>query len=626
MNRYPLWKYLTVLVALVLGFLYTLPNFFGEAPAVQVSSAKSTVKIEPDMQGRVENILAQANIVGTGSSFERNGPIGTVRVRFANTDTQLQARDVIEKALNPNPTDPSYTVALNLLPASPEWLSAIGANPMYLGLDLRGGVHFLLQVDMRGALTARYDSLATDIRTALREARISSTSVERVDLSVVTVFADDDARSRGLALLRTRYPDMEFSQGTSEGMNSGRPLLTGQLNVASVAAVQSNALKQNITTLHNRINELGVAEPVIQQQGADRIVVQLPGVQDVAKAKEILGRTATLEIRLVDDSPTAMAALAAGTVPFGLERYDDTDGRPILLRRQVILSGENLQDAQAGRDSQNQQPAVHLTLDNKGARIFRDVTRDNIGKRMAILLFEKGKGQVVTAPVIRSEIPGGQVQISGSMSAEEAADISLLLRAGSLAAPMTIIEERTIGPSLGAENIAKGFSATLWGFVAVTIFMIAYYRLFGLFSAIGLTFNVFLLLALLSMLQATLTLPGIAAIALTIGMAIDANVLINERIREELRRGESPQAAIQIGFDRAWGTILDSNLTTLIVGIALLIFGTGPVRGFAVVHCLGILTSMFSAVVGVRAMVNLSHGGRKKLQGLSIGTVWKPKG
>jgi len=479
---------------------------------------------------------------------------------------------------------------------------------------------------MRGALTARYDSLATDIRTALREARISSTSVERVDLSVVTVFADDDARSRGLALLRTRYPDMEFSQGTSEGMNSGRPLLTGQLNVASVAAVQSTALKQNITTLHNRINELGVAEPVIQQQGADRIVVQLPGVQDVAKAKEILGRTATLEIRLVDDSPTATAALAAGTVPFGLERYDDTDGRPILLRRQVILSGENLQDAQAGRDSQNQQPAVHLTLDNKGARIFRDVTRDNIGKRMAILLFEKGKGQVVTAPVIRSEIPGGQVQISGSMSAEEAADISLLLRAGSLAAPMTIIEERTIGPSLGAENIAKGFSATLWGFVAVTIFMILYYRLFGLFSSIGLTFNVLLLLALLSMLQATLTLPGIAAIALTIGMAIDANVLINERIREELRRGESPQAAIQIGFDRAWGTILDSNLTTLIVGIALLIFGTGPVRGFAVVHCLGILTSMFSAVVGVRAMVNLSHGGRKKLQGLSIGTVWKPKG
>jgi len=626
MNRYPLWKYLTVLVALVLGFLYTLPNFFGEAPAVQVSSAKSTVKVEPDMQRQVQDILAQAGIANTGSSFERNGPVGTVRVRFADTDTQLLARDVIERTLNPDPTDPSYTVALNLLPASPKWLSAIGANPMYLGLDLRGGVHFLLQVDMRGALTARYESLATEIRTALREERIPSASSDREGLSVVVVFPDEQARERALALFNNRYNDMTFTPGISQGMNSGKPQLTGELEPGAIAAVQNAALKQNITTLHNRVNELGVAEPVIQQQGADRIVVQLPGVQDVAKAKDILGRTATLEIRMVDDSPTAMTALSAGTVPFGLERYEDTDGRPLLLRRQVILSGENLQDAQAGRDSQNQQPAVHLTLDSKGARIFRDVTRDNIGNRMAILLFEKGKGQVVTAPVIRSEIPGGQVQISGSMSAEEAADISLLLRAGSLAAPMTIIEERTIGPSLGAENISKGFNATLWGFVAVALFMIAYYRLFGLFSAVGLTVNVFFLLALLSMLQATLTLPGIAAIALTIGMAIDANVLINERIREELRRGESPQAAIQIGFERAWGTILDSNLTTLIVGIALLIFGTGPVRGFAVVHCIGILTSMFTAVVVVRSMVNLSHGGKKKLQGLSIGTVWKPKG
>ena len=626
MNRYPLWKYLTVVVALLVGLLYTLPNFYGEAPAVQISSAKTIVKVEPEMQGRVQDILTQANIPFTGSSFERNGPVGTVRVRFAETDIQLQARDVIERALNPNPADPSYTVALNLLPASPKWLSAIGANPMYLGLDLRGGVHFLLQVDMGGALTSRYDSLATEIRQALREARIQATSVDRVDSSVAIVFADEQEQSRALALLRNRYPDMDFQSGVSEGVNSGRPQLTMQLSASAIAAVQNTALRQNITTLHNRINELGVAEPVIQQQGADRIVVQLPGVQDVARAKEILGRTATLEIRMVDDSPTASAALAAGTVPFGLERFTDTDGRPILLRRQVILTGENLQDAQAGRDSQNQQAAVHLTLDSRGARIFRDVTRDNIGKRMAILLFEKGVGEVVTAPVIRSEIPSGQVQISGSMNAEQAADIALLLRAGSLAAPMTIIEERTIGPSLGAENISKGFSATLWGFVAVTIFMVLYYRLFGLFSAIGLTFNVFLLLALLSMLQATLTLPGIAAIALTIGMAIDANVLINERIREELRRGEAPQAAIQIGFERAWGTILDSNLTTLIVGIALLIFGTGPVRGFAVVHCLGILTSMFSAVVGVRAMVNITHGGRKKLQGLSIGTIWKPKG
>lgn len=624
MNRYPLWKYLTVLVALVVGFLYTLPNFFGEAPAVQVSSAKSTTKVEPQLLGRVQSILDEAAIPSTASNFERNGPVGTVRFRFSTPDEQLEARDVIENALNPDQADPTYTVALNLLPASPDWLSAIGAGPMYLGLDLRGGVHFLLQVDMQGALAARYDSLATDLRAAFREDRINARSVERADMSVVAIFADEAARSRAIGLLRNQYQDMSFIEGVSEGAQSGLPQITATLSNAAMAAVQSSALKQNITTLHNRINELGVAEPIIQQQGADRIVVQLPGVQDVAKAKEILGRTATLEIRMVDDSPAATSALAAGTVPFGLERYEDTDGRPMLLRRQVILSGENLQDAQAGRD-QNQQPAVHLTLDSKGARIFRDVTRDNIGKRMAILLFEKGRGEVVTAPVIRSEIPGGQVQISGSMSAVDAADISLLLRAGSLAAPMTIIEERTIGPSLGAENISMGFNATLWGFVAVAIFMIVYYRLFGLFSALGLTINVFLLLSLLSMLQATLTLPGIAAIALTIGMAIDANVLINERIREELRKGESPQHAIQIGFERAWGTILDSNLTTLIVGIALLIFGTGPVRGFAVVHCLGILTSMFTAVVVVRAMVNLSHGGRKKLQRLSIGTVWKPK-
>ena len=625
MNRYPLWKYLTVLVALILGVLYTLPNFFGESPAVQISSAKSTVKVDPDMLGRVQGLLQQGGIASNGSSFERNGPVGTVRFRFANTDVQIQARDLIERALNPNPAEPDYTVALNLLPASPAWLASLGASPMYLGLDLRGGVHFLLQVDMNGALTARYDSLAADLRATMRDQRISTSAIEREGMSVAIVFPDDGARSRALALLRTRYPDMTFQESLAQGTLEGRPKLTGALSAAAIATVQSSALRQNITTLHNRINELGVAEPVIQQQGSDRIIVQLPGVQDVARAKEILGRTATLEIRLVDDSPTATSALAAGTVPFGLERYVDSDGRPLLLRRQVILTGENLQDAQAGRDQQAQQPAVHLTLDAKGARIFRDITRDNIGRRMAILLFERGRGEVVTAPVIRSEIPGGQVQISGSMTAEQAADIALLLRAGSLAAPMTIIEERTIGPSLGAENIAKGFHATLWGFLAVAAFMIVYYHLFGIFSALGLTFNVLLLLGLLSLLQATLTLPGIAAIALTLGMAIDANVLINERIREELRRGETPQMAIQLGFDRAWGTILDSNLTTLIVGVALLIFGTGPVRGFAVVHCLGILTSMFSAVVGVRAMVNLTHGSRKRLQGLSIGTVWKPK-
>lgn len=621
MNRYPIWKYLTVLVAVVIGLLYTLPNMYGESPAVQISSAKSTLKLDAGMLDRAQDILKKAGVANTGATFEQNGPVGTVRVRFANTDQQILARDTIEKALNPNPAEPTYTVALNLLPASPSWLSAIGAHPMYLGLDLRGGVHFLLQVDMQGALAARYDSLVTDLRAALRDQRIENAGIERSAMSVVLSFSSAANRDRAISALRTRNPDLQMVERT-EG---ARLQIVATLSQAAMTAVQANALKQNITTLHNRINELGVAEPVIQQQGADRIVVQLPGVQDVAKAKDILGRTATLEIRMVDDSPAAQSALAAGTVPFGLERYQDRDGRPLLLRRQVVLTGENLQDAQAGRDNQSQQAAVHLTLDAKGARIFRDVTRDNIGKRMAILLFEKGRGEIVTAPVIRGEIPGGQVQISGSMSAEEAADTALLLRAGSLAAPMEIIEERTIGPSLGAENISKGFNSTLYGFLAIAVFMLIYYHLFGMFSSIGLALNVLMLLAVLSMLQATLTLPGIAAIALTLGMAIDSNVLINERIREELRNGEAPQQAIALGFDRAWSTILDSNLTTLIVGVALLVFGSGPVRGFAVVHCLGILTSMFTSVVGVRALANLWYGRQKKLQSISIGTVWKPK-
>ena len=621
MNRYPLWKYLTVLFAVLVGLLYTLPNLFGESPAVQVSSAKATIKIEPRMLDRVQDILKQAGIKDTGASYEQNGPVGTVRVRLADTDIQIKARDIVEKALNPNASDPGYTVALNLLPASPSWLTAIGAHPMYLGLDLRGGVHFLLQVDMQGALTARYDSMVTDIRASLRDQKIETTGIERSGMSILISFNDDGLRNKALTLLRTRNSDLQLVE-----QNDGPKFqLTGSLSPTAVAAVQTNALKQNIATLHNRINELGVAEPIIQQQGNDRIVVQLPGVQDVAKAKDILGRTATLEIRMVDDSPTAQSALASGTVPFGLERYLDRDGRPILVRRQVLLTGENLQDDQAGRDSQSQQAAVHLTLDTKGARIFRDVTRDNIGKRMAILLFEKNRGEVVTAPVIRGEIPGGQVQISGSMNSEEAADISLLLRAGSLAAPMEIIEERTIGPSMGADNIAKGFNSTLYGFLAIAVFIILYYQLFGVFSTIGLSLNVLMLLAVLSLLQATLTLPGIAAIALTLGMAIDSNVLINERIREELRNGESPQNAINMGFERAWGTILDSNITTLIVGLVLFGLGSGPIKGFAVVHCLGILTSMFSSVIGVRALANLWYGRKKKLLSISIGTVWKPK-
>jgi preprotein translocase subunit SecD len=623
MNRYPLWKYLTVLIAVIIGLLYTLPNFYGESPAVQISSAKATVKVDNALLNTVEQTLAQAKIPSAGVYYEQNGPLGTIRARFANTDQQLQARDLLDRTLNTVQGDPHYTVALNLLPASPEWMRALGwfePKPMYLGLDLRGGVYFLLQIDMQGALTARYDSLAADVRSVLRDQDIAGATVDRTGQAVTATFSNADSRDKALSVLRTRLPDLQFTDQN----DGGKPQLVGALSPASITRVQESALSQNINTLHNRINELGVAEPVIQQQGNDRIVVQLPGVQDVAKAKELLGRTATLEIRMVDDTPAAQSALASNTVPFGLERYTERDGRPLLVRRQVILTGENLQDAQPGRDQQTQQAAVHLTLDAKGARIFRDVTRDNVGKRMAILLFENGKGEVVTAPVIRGEIPGGQVQISGSMTAEEAADTALLLRAGALAAPMSIIEERTIGPSLGADNIAKGFASTLYGFLAIALFTVLYYRLFGVFSTIGLAVNVLLLLAVLSMLQATLTLPGIAAIALTLGMAIDSNVLINERIREELRNGATPQQAIHQGFERAWGTILDSNLTTLIVGLALLAFGSGPIRGFAVVHCLGILTSMFSSVVGVRALANLWYGRRKKLAAVSIGQVWKP--
>ncbi|MGB6156134.1 protein translocase subunit SecD [Castellaniella sp.] len=621
MNRYPIWKYLIVLAAVVIGVLYTLPNLYGESPAVQIAGAKTSVRVDQGTLDKANEILAQANITPTAGSFEMNGPVGTVRLRFETTDVQLKAKDTLESALNTDPKNPDYTVALNLMSASPNWLTALGAHPMYLGLDLRGGVHFLLQVDLQGALTSRYDSMAGEARTALRDAKIKYEDVERNQQSVHASFASQDARDAAADTLRRTMPEMEFSTGRSDNTWT----LDGKLSATSITQVQNSALKQNIQTLHNRINELGVAEPVIQQQGGDRIVVQLPGVQDVAKAKEILGRTATLEIHMVDDSPSATAALASGRVPFGLVKYTDRDGRPLLLRRQVILTGENLQDAQPGRDQQTQEPTVNLTLDSKGARIFRDVTRDNIGKRMAIVLFENGKGEVVTAPVIRSEIPGGQVQISGSMTAQEAADVSLLLRAGSLAAPMHIIEERTIGPSLGAANIKQGFDSTLYGFTAIAIFIILYYHLFGLFSTLGLSFNVLLLLAVLSMLQATLTLPGIAAIALTLGMAIDANVLINERIREELRLGLPPQQAIHLGFDRAWATIFDSNLTSLIVGVALLTFGTGPVRGFAVVHCIGILTSMFSSVVGVRALANLYYGRKRKLKAISIGQIWKPK-
>jgi len=623
MNKYPLWKNATVIIALVLGLLYTLPNFFGEVPAVQVSSVKATVKLDQRLQSRVEESLASAGIQPTGLFFEPN----SIRVRLADTDTQLKARDTIEKAINPDPANASYSVALNLLSASPDWLTSLNALPMYLGLDLRGGVHFLLQVDMKGALTKRLDATSGDLRTLLRDKNIRHGGIAREGNTLVVRFREAELRDKAKTIIGDSQPDLTVVENQQADGN-GDLRLVATLKPESQLRIQEFAIKQNITTLHNRINELGVAEPVIQQQGADRIVVQLPGVQDTAKAKDILGRTATLEVRMVDDENSGNASVMAlaekGQPPLGTEYYVERGGRGLLVRNQVVLTGERLTDAQAGFDNQTQEPAVHLTLDSAGARIFKDVTRDNVGKRMAILLIEKGKGEVVTAPVIRTEIGGGRVQISGRMTTVEANDVALLLRAGSLAAPMEIIEERTIGPSLGADNIAKGVSSTQWGFVAIAVFMIAYYLLFGLISVTALTANLLFLVALLSLLQATLTLPGIAAVALTLGMAIDANVLINERIREELRNGATPQAAITAGYERAWGTILDSNITTLIAGVALLIFGSGPVRGFAVVHCLGILTSIFSAVVVSRALANWVYGGRRKLEAISIGQIWKP--
>jgi len=616
MNRYPLWKYVVVALALIFGFVFTLPNFFGESPAVQVSSAKVTLKVDTATQSRVEDILRTAGIAHDGIQLDNVG----VKVRFKDTDTQLKAKDAIERAFNPDSADAQYVVALNLLSASPRWLTAMHALPMYLGLDLRGGVHFLLQVDMKGALEKRLDSTAADLRSLLRDKNLRHGGINRDGDRIVIKFRDAETRNGARLQLSNNAPDLLVAEaGAGDDLR-----LIATLKPEALKKIGEFAIKQNINTLHNRINELGVAEPVIQQQGADRIVVQLPGVQDTAKAKDILGRTATLEIRMVDDTPGALDAALAGNPPFGTEAYVERGGSPLLVKKQVVLTGDRLTDAQPGFDGQNHEPAVHLTLDSAGARIFKDITRDNVGKRMAILLIEKGKGEVVTAPVIRTEIGGGRVQISGRMTTSEANDVALLLRAGSLAAPMDIVEERTIGPTLGAENIKRGFHSTLWGFVAIAVFMILYYQMFGFISVVALASNLLLLVALLSLLQATLTLPGIAAIALTLGMAIDANVLINERIREELRAGMPPQAAIAEGYERAFGTILDSNITTLIAGLALLIFGSGPVRGFAVVHCLGIMTSIFSAVLISRSLVNLIYGRQKKLAKVSIGAIWKP--
>ncbi|SEF92340.1 protein translocase subunit SecD [Nitrosomonas ureae] len=610
MNRYALWQYLIIAVSLLLGLLYTLPNFYGESPAIQISPVRISTSFDTALLQRVEDTLKQANLEMSGVFLEE----GSIKVRFADTDLQMKAKDLLESALGNE-----YIIALNLLPNSPQWLTSLGALPMYLGLDLRGGVHFMLAVDMEGALEKSLDRYSIDIRGTLREKKISYTGLEKQAKKLVIKFRDVESRSKAEAELKSSFED--FALSTEDVDN--RYHLIAAIKPEVQIRMQDSAVMQNITTLRNRVNELGVAEPIIQKAGADRVIVQLPGVQDTAKAKDILGRTATLEVRMVDDEHDLDAALR-GRIPAGTELYQERGGGPILVKKQVLLTGERITDAQPGFDKDNQ-PAVHINLDNHGSRIFKQLTRENVGRRMAILLIEKNTAEVVTAPVIREEIGGGRVQISGRMTSLEARDVALLLRAGALAAPMDIIEERTVGPSLGADNIARGFNSTLYGFLAVAIFIMVYYTAFGVISAIALGFNLLLLVGLLSIMQATLTLPGMAALALTVGMAIDANVLINERIRDELRAGASPQLAIYAGYERAFGTILDSNITTLIAGIALFAFGSGPVKGFAVVLCLGILTSVYTAVFVSRAMVNLMYGNLRKLDKVPIGVVWIPE-
>ena len=622
MNRYPLWKYILIVIALLVAVIYALPNLFGEAPAVQVSAVKMTARVDADTLARVEQALKGAGLSPARLTLEG----AAVLARFDTPDEQFKARDVIERAVNPDPNVKAYGVALNMVSGSPNWLASFfRAKPMYLGLDLRGGVHFMLQVDMRTAMTKRLDAMVGDIRLALRDKDVRYGSISREGDSI-EIRARGDAATLKAArdVIAASQPDLLLTDSTA-----GEPRLIAAFKPEALKRVQDDTVRKNISTLHNRVNELGVAEPVIQQQGADRVVVQLPGVQDPVRAREILGRTATMEIHMVDESAEGQAAQSGGPVPFGSEKFPDasraaTGGGQVVVKKDVVATGESLANAQPGTDSQTQQPSVNLTMDAKGGAAMRDISRDNIGKRMAIVLFEKGEGQVISHAVIRAEL-GTHFQISGSMSMTQANDLALLLRAGSLAAPMEIIEERTIGPSLGKQYVNQGFHSVAWGFVVICVFMCVYYMMFGGFSSIALGFNLLLLVAILSMLQATLTLPGMAAMALALGMAIDANVLINERVREELRNGVSPQAAIHSGYDRAWATILDSNVTSLIAGLALLAFGSGPVRGFAVVHCLGILTSMFSAVFFSRGLVNLWYGRQRKLKTVSIGTVWRPE-
>ena len=625
MNRYPVWLNSLIAVVVLLGLIYTTPNFFGEAPAVQVMPAKATSKLDPALLDKVEAAFKKENIAYDGVVSDEHG----VKVRFANADTQIKAKDILEANLGKD-----FTVAYNLQSRSPSWLrSLFGAKPMYLGLDLRGGVHFLMQVDMKAVLKKSVEGYVVDFKAALRKERIAYTRVSNEGQEIRVQFNDLAELAKAKTLISKNYPNLTLTESSA----GEEKILKATFNLAEQKALQDAAIQQNIHTLHNRVNELGVAEPVIQQQGADRIVVQLPGVQDTTRAKDIIGRTATLQVRMVtahgrnngsrDYDPEKVKAAVNGTVPAGSEllkiRADERGyEEPILVDKEVVFSGDNLTAADPRPASQQGGAEISVRLDAKGANAMKAASSQGIKRRKAVVLIEKDLQEVLTAPEIQAELSSNFV-ITGMSGIEEASELSLLMRAGALAAPMEIIEERTIGPSMGEDNIKRGVHSTLWGFAAIAVMMMLYYRMFGVVSVAALAVNLLLLVALLSLLQATLTLPGLAAIALALGMAIDANVLINERVREELRNGNTAQASIHAGYDRAWDTILDSNVTTMIAGLALFMFGTGPVKGFAVVHVLGILTSMFSAVLVSRALVNMIYGYRRKLTTVAIGQVYK---
>ena len=621
MNQYPLWKYLLLVLSLVLGTLYALPNLYGEDPAVQISSSRAA-HVTAATRDDVNALLSRQGITPIDSEFSD----GRLLVRFANTQVQLKAKDAISSEFSSQ--DKDYVVALNLAPRTPAWLLALNALPMYLGLDLRGGVHFLMEVDMDAALNKAVDRYFDDIRTLMRDNKVRNLIIddirargdERPGVEIRSREQESVAEAR--KIIAKEYATLQFKESEREGQYVLQALIGPQEELE----IKRFAVKQNITTLRRRVNELGVAEPVIQQQGVDRIVVQLPGVQDTARAKDILGATATLEYRAQDLEHDVQGAIE-GRVPAGSKLYKDRDGRPILLKRQVIVTGDQITDATSGLDQSSGSPAVFVTLDGKGAKLMDKFTKENVGKPMAVVFIEKkvetvigsdGKPtkkretreEVINVATIRERF-SRRFQTTGLDSTEEAHNLALLLRAGALAAPVEIVEERTVGPSLGQENISQGQRSVIFSFILVMGFMAFYYRGFGMVANLALAANVVLILAILSMLQATLTLPGIAGIVLTVGMAVDANVLINERIREELAAGNTPQASIHAGYERAFATIADSNITTLIAALMLFMFGTGPIKGFAVVLSVGILTSMFTAIMLTRGVVNLAVGGRR---------------